>query len=136
MPSWVWGIVIRVAVETAEETEARSIVGMLLGKMEITPAATPEFRQFEDGTWVAEIKVDTPRFELDEQEDALSILSTLSANLGPVTWRSVTDMPSYPDSATAAKIEWPPGYWTLLGRRETLVHPSVRAMQLQARRTD
>jgi hypothetical protein len=136
MPDWLWDIVIRVAVEVAEETEAQSIVDRLIGKMGITLVGPPAYRRFDDGTWVAEMNVDTPRFEEDEPDGALSIVSTLGANLGPVTWRSSTDMPSVPDSATAAKIEWPPGYWALLGRRETLVHPSVRAMQLQARRTE
>jgi hypothetical protein len=125
-----------VAVEAADEAEARTIVDMLLDKMFITPIGAPEFRQFDDGTWVAEIHVDTPKFEQDEVDDAMSILSTLKANLGPVTWRSLARPLDNLNLDATATIEWPPGYWVLLGRRETLAHPSVRAMKLQAHRTD
>jgi len=32
-------------------------------------------------------------------------------------------------------MKWPPSYWALAGRKETVVHPSVRAVLLQAHRT-
>ncbi len=129
-----WDVVIKVAVEAAEEAEARSIVDLVLGTMEVGTASTPPFVQFDDGTWATEIHVDYPTFEQVEPDDVMSVLSCLQVNLGPVTWRGVTDTPSDPDSACGGQIEWPPGYWVLAGRKETLVHPSVRAVLLQAHR--
>ena len=129
-----WDLVIKVAVEAAEEAEARSIVDLVLGTMQVATASTPPFVQFDDGTWATEIHADNPTFEHVEPNDVMSVLSSVKANLGPVTWRGVTDTPSNPDSARVGQIEWPPGYWVLAGRKETLVHPSVRAVLLQARR--
>ena len=133
-PPWRWDVVIKVAVEAAEETEARSIVDLVLGVMGVETAITPPFVQFDDGTWATEIHVDDPAFERVEPNNALSVLSCLTANLDPVTWRGLTDTPFDPDSALAGQMEWPPGYWALAGRKETVVHPSVRAVLLQARR--
>lgn len=50
-----------------------------------------------------------------------------------VTELTVAEPVFDPDSARAGQVEWPPGFWALAGRRETLVHPSVRAMLLQIR---
>jgi len=88
-----WDIVIKVAVEAAEEAEARSIVDLVLGAMGVATAGPPPFVQFDDGTWATEIRVDDPTFEQVEPNDALSVLSCLTADLDPVTWRSVTDSP-------------------------------------------
>ncbi len=129
-----WDIVIKVAVDVPGEAEARSIVDLVLGAMGVAAASTAPFVQFDDGTWAAEIHVDDPEFEQVEPNDAISVLSCLTADLGPVTFRGVTDSPFDPDSARAAKMEWPPGYWALAGRKETVVHPSVRAVLLQAHR--
>jgi len=52
-----------------------------------------------------------------------------------VQWAGHTDTPFDPESARAGQLEWPPSYWAMAGRKETLVHPSVRAVLLQARRT-
>lgn len=139
-----WDIVVKIAVDAAGEAEARSVVDLVVRAMEITAAAPPPFVRFDDGTWVTEIRVAEPAFEdtgsgsaglqSTGPEGAMSVLSSLKANLGPVTWRGVSDTPFDPDSASAGQIEWPPGFWALAGRRETLVHPSVRAMLMQARR--
>jgi hypothetical protein len=129
-----WDIVIKVAVEAVEEAEARFIVDLVLGTMGVATASTPPFVHFDDGTWATEIQVDYPTFEQVEPNDVMSVLSCVTANLGPVTWRGVTDTPSNPDSARAGQMEWPPGYWVLAGRKETLVHPSVRSVLLQAHR--
>jgi hypothetical protein len=134
MPGRQWDIVIKVAVEAARETEARSIVDMLLDAMGVTSAGQPVFARFDDGTWAAEIQ--TSGYERAEPNDALSVLSSLTANLGALTWLSDTDERDDRDSARAGQMEWPPGYFALAGRRETLLHPSVRAMLLQARRRD
>jgi hypothetical protein len=134
-PSQRWDIVIKVAVEAAEEAEARSIVDLVLGAMGVTTASTPPFVQFDDGTWATEIHVDDPSYEKVEPNNALSVLSCVKINLGPVSWRGLTDTPFDPESAMAAQLEWPPGYWSLAGRKETVVHPSVRSVLLQARRT-
>ncbi len=64
----------------------------------------------------------------------MNVLFSLTVNLGAVTWRGGTDTPFDPDSAGAAQVEWPPGFWALAGRKETLIDPSVRAMVLQVRR--
>jgi hypothetical protein len=133
-PSPLWDIAIKIAVDTAEEAEARSIVDMLIGKMEVTPTGTPLFVQFEDGIWATEIHVEDPTFEQVKPNDPLSVLSCLTVNLGPVKWLSHTDMPFDPESARAGQKQWPPGYWAMAGRPETLVHPPVRAMALRARR--
>lgn len=129
-----WDIVIKVAVDAAGEAEARSVVDLVLGAMGVAPASTPPFVQFGDGTWATEIHVDDPEFDQVEPNDALSVLSCLTADLGPVTFRGVTDSPFDPDSARAGQLEWPPSYWALAGRKETVVHPSVRAVLLQAHR--
>jgi hypothetical protein len=134
-PPQRWDIVIKIAVEAAEEAEARSIVDLVLGAMEVTVASTPPFVQFDDGTWATEIHVDDPSYEKVEPNNALSVLSCVKINLGPVSWRGLTDTPFDPESAMAAQLEWPPGYWSLAGRKETVVHPSVRSVLLQARRT-
>jgi hypothetical protein len=133
-PSLGWDIVIKVAIEADGEAEARSIVDLVLGAMGVATTSTPPFVQFDDGTWAAEIRVDDPTFEQVEPNDPLSVLSCLTANLDPVTWRGATDTPFDPESAHAGQMEWPPGYWALAGRKETVVHPSVRAVLLQARR--
>jgi hypothetical protein len=130
-----WDIVIKVAVEATDETEARSIADMLLGRMgATTPIERPVFLQFDDGTWATEIHVDGSGFERVEPNDPLSVLSCLTVDLGPVQWVNHTDTPFDPESAHAGQMEWPPGYWALAGRKEMLVHPSVRAVLLQARR--
>ena len=130
-----WDIVIKVAVDAAGEAEARSVVDLVLGAMRVAPAGTPHFVLFDDGTWVTEIHVDDPEFDQVEPNDALSVLSCLTADLGPVTFRGATGSPFDPDSARAGQLEWPPSYWALAGRKETLVDPSVRAVLLQAHRT-
>ena len=130
-PSPVWDIVIKIAIKTAEETEARWLVDMLLGKMGVTPG-TLVFVQFDDGIWAAEIYADIPGFEV-EPNDPLSVLSRLKAELGPVQWVSHIDTPGDPESARDGQLQWPPSYWMMAGRPETLVHPSVHAMLLRAR---
>lgn len=130
-----WDIVIKVAVDAAGEAEARSVVDLVFGAMGVAPAITPPFVQFDDGTWATEIHVDDPEFDQVEPNDALSVLSCLTADLGAVTFRGVTDSPFDPDSARAGQLEWPPSYWAMSGRKETVVHPSVRAVLLQACRT-
>ena len=102
----------------------------VFGTHNITAAGTPPFVRFDDGTWVTELTVAEPVFD-ETEEGAMNVLSTLRANLGPVTWRGGSDTPFDPHSARAGQVEWPPGFWALAGRRETLVHPSVRAMLLQ-----
>ncbi len=133
-PSPLWDIVIKIAVEAAGEAEARSITDMLLGKMQVTAIEAPVCVQFDDGTWATETHADASGFELVEPNGPLSVLSCLTADLGPVQWLGHTDTPFDPESAHAGQMEWPPGYWALAGRKETLVHPSVRAVLLQARR--
>jgi hypothetical protein len=127
-----WDIVIKVAVDVSAETEARSIVDTLLDKMVVTPVEVPVFARLDGGIWAAEIH--TSGYEDVDPSDALSVLSCLTADLGPLTWLGATDEPFDPDSARAAQLQWPPGYFALAGRRETLMHPSVRAVLLQTRR--
>jgi hypothetical protein len=133
-PRLQWDIVINVAVDTAEETEAHSIVGRLLDTMGVSSDGPPVFTRYEDGIWVAEIH--TSGYEEVEPSDVLSVLSCLTVNLGTLTWVNATDRPDDPDSALAGLMEWPPGYFALAGRRETLLHPSVRAVMLRGRRRD
>jgi hypothetical protein len=133
-PSRRWDIVVKIGVDAASEAQARSIADMLLRKMQVTPDRTPVTVRFDDGSWATEIHVDTAGFEHVEPNDPLSVLSSLTADLGPATWVNRTDTPFDPDSAREAVKEWPPGYWTLAGRKETLVHPSVRAVLLRASR--
>jgi hypothetical protein len=52
-----------------------------------------------------------------------------------VQWAGQTDTPFDPEAARAGQLEWPPSYWAMAARKEMLVHPSVRAVLLQARRT-
>lgn len=134
-PSPLWNIVIKIAVEAAEETEARAIADLLLGRMEVAPAEALAFVHFDDGTWATELRVDDPGSEQVEPSDPISVLSCLTKDLGPVQWAGHTDTPFDPESARAGQLEWPPSYWAMAGRKETLVHPSVRAVLLQARRT-
>ena len=134
-PSPLWSIVIKIAVEAADETEARAIVDLLLGRMEVAPTEALVFVHFDDGTWATELRVDDPGFEQVEPNDPISVLSCLTKDLGPVQWVGHTDTPFDPESARAGQLEWPPSYWAMAGRKETLVHPSVRAVLLQARRT-
>jgi len=132
-----WDIVIKVAVEADDEIQARSIADTVVDAMDIVvdiTAGAPPFVQFEDGTWATEIKVSEPVFRQDEPGGTMDALLTLTANLRPLTWRSGADTPVGADSANVAQAEWPPGFWTVAGRPETLVHPAVRAMLLQARR--
>lgn len=130
-----WDIVVKIAVEAASEAEARAIVDLVLDVMEVTPGGPPPFVHFDDGTWATEMHIDDPAFEQVEPNDALSVLSCVTANLDPVTWRGACDSPFDPESARAGQMEWPPGYWALAGRKETVVHPAVRAVLLQAQRT-
>jgi hypothetical protein len=125
-----WDITIKIAVEAADEAEARTLVDQVIAAMDITAAGTPPFVRFDDETWATELTVAEPVFD-ETEEGAMNVLSTLLVNLGPVTWRGGSDTPFDPDSARAGHVEWPPGFWALAGRRETLVHPSVRAMLLQ-----
>ena len=134
-PSSSWDIVIKIAVEAAGETEARAIADLLLSRMEVTPTEALVFVHFNNGTWATELHVDDPGFDQVEPNDPLSVLSCLRKDLGPVQWVSHTDTPFDPESARAGQLEWPPSYWTMAGQKETLVHPSVRAVLLQARRT-
>jgi hypothetical protein len=134
VPEPLWDIVIKIAVDTPEEADARSVAAVLLGRMQVTPAGAAPFIQFEDGIWVTELHVADPDFEQVEPQDPLSVLSCLTADLGSVTWTGQTDTPFDPDQARAGQLDWPPGYWSTAGRKETLVHPSVRAVLLQAAR--
>ena len=129
-----WDIVIKIAIETAEETEARWMADVLLGKMGVIPAEALPFVHFDDGTWSTETHVDGPEFYPFEPSDPQSVLSDLTMELGPVQWTGQTDTPSDPESARVAWRQWPPSYWALAGRQETLVHPSVRAVLLPASR--
>jgi hypothetical protein len=128
-----WDVVVKIAVEADTEAEARSIVDLVIDTMRIATASSPPLIQFDDGTWATEIHVDEPVYDDMEPNNALSVLSSVKANLGPVSWRGATDTPFDPDSARAAQLEWPPSYWALAGRKEMVVHPAVRAMLLQAR---
>jgi len=119
--------VIKVAVDAAGEAEARSVVDLVLGAMGVAPASTPPFVQFGDGTWATEIHVDDPEFDQVEPNDALSVLSCLTADLGPVTFRGVTDSPFDPDSARAVSWNGPPatGRWPA-GRKRWCIRRSAR----------
>lgn len=134
-PTPLWNIVIKIAVEAADETEARAIADLLLGKMDVAPAGALAFVRFDDGTWATELRVADPGFEQVEPNDPISVLSCLTKDLGPVQWAGQTDTPFDPESARAGQLEWPPSYWAMAGRKEMLVHPSVRAVLLQANRT-
>ena len=75
-PSLRWDVVVKVAVEAATEAEARAIVDLVIGAMEIATARPPPFVQFDnDGTWATEIHVDESMFENVESSNALSVLS-------------------------------------------------------------
>jgi hypothetical protein len=130
----LWEIVIKIAVEAAGEPEARVIAALVLGKMAVGSAEALVFAGFDDGTWATELHVDHPGFEV-QPNDPISILSSLTADLGPVQWVGNTDTPFDPESARTGYLQWPPSYWAMAGRKETLVHPAVRAVLLQARRT-
>jgi hypothetical protein len=134
-PTPLWNIVIKIAVEAAGETEARAIAELLLSRMEVAPTEALVFVCFDDGTWATELRVDDPGFEQVEPNDPISVLSCLTKDLGPVQWAGHTDTPFDPESARAGQLEWPPSYWAMAGRKEMLVHPSVRAVLLQAHRT-
>jgi hypothetical protein len=127
----LWDIVIKIAVDAAAEAEAREIAGLLLGRMAVSPAGPLEFVCFDDGTWATELRVAAPG---PGPSDPISVLSELTKDLGAVQWAGHTDTPFDPESARAGQLEWPPSYWAMAGRKETLVHPSVRAVLLQARR--
>lgn len=129
-----WIVVIKIAVDAAGEAEARPVVHQVLDAMGVTVPATLPFVRFDDGTWATELQLDEPAYQRAEPDNALNVLSSLTVNLGPVTWRGGTDTPSDPDSAGAAQLEWPPGFWTVAGRKQTLIDRSVRAMLLQVRR--
>ena len=133
-PSMYWDVLVKIAVEAATDAEARSIVDLVADTMRITTAGSPPLVHFDDGTWATEIHVDWPTYDEDEPDTAFSVLASVKVNLGPVSWRGASDTPDDPDSARVAQIEWPPSYWALAGRTETLVHPAVRAVLLQARR--
>ena len=124
---------VRAAVEAADEPEAGSIIDVLLAKMGVVPAEILIFVRLDDGAWATEVH-DARGFEEAEFSDPLSVLSCLTTELGPVTWLSGIDTPFDPESANDGKMEWPPGYWALAGRKEMLAHPSVRAVYLQAQR--
>jgi hypothetical protein len=132
-PSSRWDVVVKIAVEAATEAEARAIVDLVTGTMEIATDRPPPFVQFDDGTWATEIHVDESRFENVEPSNALSVLSSMTVELGAASFRGVTDTPFDPDSARAAQLEWPLSFWALAGRKEIVVHPAVRAMLLQSR---
>ncbi len=125
-----WHVTIKIAVDAADEAGARALVDQVIAAMDITAAGTPPFVRFDDGTWATELTVAEPVFD-ETGHGAMDVLATLHVNLGPLTWRGGSDTPFDPDSARAGWIEWPPGFWALAGRRETLVHPSVRAMLMQ-----
>jgi hypothetical protein len=125
-----WDVTIKIAVEAADEAGARALVDQVIAAMDITAAGTAPFVRFDDGIWAAELTVAEPVFDETEQ-GAMDVLATLGVNLGPVTWRGGSDTPFDPESARAGWVEWPPGFWALAGRRETLVDPSVRAMLMQ-----
>jgi hypothetical protein len=127
--------VVKIAAEAVDETGARAIADLLLGRMEVTAVEALVFVRFEDGTWATETRVDARGFEQVEPNDPISVLSCLTKDLGPVQWVGHTDEPFDPESARFGQVEWPPSYWAMAGRKETLVHPSVRAVLLQARRT-
>jgi hypothetical protein len=128
-----WDVVIRIAITTDNESKAHLMVDKLLDKMAVTPVGTPIFVHYDDGTWAAEIHTDPSRFENIVPNDPLTVLSCLTGEFGPLMWRSDTDTPFDPDSARAGQMEWPPGYWALSGRKEVLMHPSVRSVLLRAR---
>jgi hypothetical protein len=128
-----WEIVFKIAVEAAAEAEARSIVDLVIDTMGGTTAGSPQLVPFDDGTWATEVRIDKPAYEDAEPEDALSVLLTVKMNLDPLSWHGGAGTPLDPDSARFAHIEWPPSYWSLGGRKETAVHPAVRALLLQAR---
>lgn len=87
-PSPCWGVVVKVAVEAATEAEARAIVDLVIDTMEIATDSPPPFVQFDDRTWATEIHVPTsPRSRNVGSNNALSVLSSVKANLGPVSWR-------------------------------------------------
>jgi hypothetical protein len=132
-PSSRWDVVVKVAVKASTEAEAREVVDLVIDTMEITTVSPWPFAQFDDGVWATEIHVDESVFEDVEPSNALSVLSSMTADLGPVSFRGVTDTPFDPDSARAAQLEWPPSFWAVAGRKEILVHPAVHAVLLQAR---
>jgi hypothetical protein len=129
-----WIVVIKIAVDAAGEADARPVVHRVLDAMGVTVPGNLPFVRFDDGTWVTELQLDKPAYQQAEQDNALNVLSSLKVNLGPVTWRGGTDTPSDPDSAGAAQLEWPPGFWTVAGQKQMLIDRSVRAMLLQVRR--
>jgi hypothetical protein len=135
-PPRLWNIVIKIAVEAAGEAEARPIADLLLGKMEVVPAEALEFVRFDNGAWATELPVDDPGS--DDMSNPLEVLSRLTSRLvndGSVQWVGRTDTPFDPDSAGLGQLEWPPSMWAIAGQKQTLLHPSVRAVLLQARRT-
>lgn len=137
-PGAGWEIMIKVAVDAVGEAQARPIAEAVLLAMGVTSvgadAGPPPFAQMEDGSWVAEVRIEDREPAVPGQDDPMSVLSYHTANLGQVTWRGGTAPPGQPISADFGQMEWPAGYWAVAGRPETLVHPAVRAVLLQARR--
>jgi hypothetical protein len=122
---WVY-----LASVTAED-EARSLVDVILGRMGIGLAAALAFVRLDDGVWAAQ--ADSAGFEW-AGDDALTVISRLVSDLGPVTWVSQSAKPPDPDSVPLGQMDWPPGYFALGGRKEAIIDPAVRAVQVQVRR--
>ena len=139
-PGAGWEIVIKVAVDAPGEAQARPIAEAVLRAMGVTGAdggadvGSLPFAQMEDGSWATEARIEDREPAVPGQDDPMSVLSHRTANLGQVTWRGGTAPPGQPASADFGQMEWPAGYWAVAGRPETLVHPAVRAVLLQARR--
>jgi hypothetical protein len=92
-PSPLWNIVIKIAVEVAEETEARAIADLLLGRMEVAPTEALVFVHFDDGTWATELRVDDPGSEQVEPSEPAVLCG----------WPWLRDSPARRADVTAAR---------------------------------
>jgi len=121
-----WTVTARFAVDAADETEARAVVSGVLEKMEMAPSKDPVSASAGEKTWTVEAELDLSGLETVDPDDARSRLQYVTRNLGGLTWRVVRA------DERQGKFEWPPSVWAVSGRNEVLVHPAIKAAEVQA----
>jgi hypothetical protein len=121
-----WTVTVRFAVDAADETEARSIVSGVLEKMEVLPSKRLVTAREGERTWTVEAELNLSGLEKIDPDDARSRLQYVTRNLGGLTWRVVRA------DERQGKFEWPPSFWAMSRRDEVLVHPAIKAADVQA----
>jgi len=119
-----WTVTASFAIEGDGLRHAHDVLEQVLNTLGVPLTQDASLEEGQRGIWFARCRMDLSELAEIEPDDALTRLRYVVRELPEVTWRAQAR-----PGQRAGRFDWPSGWDT---RDQILVHPAVRAAEIQA----